>query len=385
MIAREIEKEVLSIANQYPVVLITGARQTGKTTLAQRCFPQMQYINLEDPGHSNAASYDPVGFINNLKGGAIIDEIQKVPSLLSSIQVEVDRTRINGQFILTGSNQFSLLETVTQTLAGRVGIIKLLPLTIAETKLFGINYNVNEYILNGFYPGIYNNKTEPYKAYRNYFETYIERDLRQLINIKDLKKFQLFIRLCAGRIGQLFNASNLSNEVGVSVPTIQNWVSVLEASFIVFFLQPWYSNINKRLVKSSKLYFLDVGLANYLLGNENTRHIEIHPLRGALFENLVVNELLKQRFNRGLDNNLYFYRDNHQNEVDILARNGNQFDIYEIKISETFHADFLKGLSYLSFLIPNQIKNKYLVYTGSNEFELQKNRIINFCNTGKVE
>lgn len=380
MIAREIENEVLNIANQYPVVLITGARQTGKTTLTQKCFPQLKYVNLEDPGQRNAASSDPVGFINSLKDGAIIDEIQKVPSLLSSIQVAVDKIRKPGQFIITGSNQFSLLESVAQSLAGRAGIIKLLPLTIAETKLFGCNYGVNEFILNGFYPGVYNNKTEPYKAYRNYYETYIERDLRQIINLKELKKFQLFVRLCAGRIGQLFNASNLSNEVGVSIPSIQNWISVLETSFIVFFLHPWYSNINKRLVKSPKLYFLDVGLASYLLGNENTRHIETHPLRGSLFENLVVIELLKHRFNCGMDNNLFFYRDNHQNEVDILVRHGNLFDAYEIKASETFHADFLKGLNYISSLIPNQIKTKNLVYAGSNEFEIQKTEIVNFCN-----
>jgi hypothetical protein len=380
MIAREIERDVLNVANQYPVVLITGARQAGKTTLAQKCFPHLKYVNLEDPGQRNAASYDPVGFINSLQDGAVIDEIQKVPSLLSSIQVAVDKIRKPGQFIITGSNQFSLLESVTQSLAGRAGIIKLLPLTIAETTLFGCNYNVNEFILNGFYPGIYNHKTESYKTYRNYYETYIERDLRQIINLKELKKFQLFVRLCAGRIGQLFNATSLSNEVGVSVPTIQNWVSVLETSFIVFFLQPWYSNINKRLIKSPKLYFFDVGLANYLLGNENIRHIETHPLRGLLFENIVVIELLKHRFNSGMDNNLFFYRDNHQNEVDILVRHGNLFDAYEIKASETFHADFLKGLNYITSLIPDQIKTKNLVYAGSDEFQLLETRITNFCN-----
>ncbi len=385
MIIREIEKEVRNIANQYPVVLITGARQTGKTILSQRCFPQLRYVNLEDPSQSYAASYDPVGFIGSLTEGVVIDEIQKVPSLLSSIQAVVDKTRKPGQFIITGSNQFSLLETITQSLAGRVGMIKLLPLTIAETKLFECNYSVNDYILNGFYPGIYNNKTEPHKAYRNYYETYIERDLRQIINLKELKKFQLFVRLCAGRIGQIFNASNLSNEVGVSVPTIQNWISVLETSFIVFFLQPWYSNTSKRLVKSPKLYFLDVGLASYLLGNENIRHIETHPLRGSLFENLVVIELLKHRFNRGLDNNLFFYRDNHQNEVDVLARHGNLFDAYEIKASETFHPTFLKGLNYISSIIPDQIKTRNLVYSGSDEHTLQETQIVNFCHVKNEE
>jgi hypothetical protein len=385
MIQREIEKELQNISSQYPVTIITGPRQSGKTTLAQTCFPKKQYVNLEDPGQFSAASYDPNGFINKLKDGAIIDEVQRVPNLLSSIQVEVDRSKIKGQFILTGSNHFSLIESVAQSLAGRVGILKLLPLTLNEVTKFKKVKSVEEQILMGFYPGVYDNKLEPYKAYRNYYETYIERDLRQLITVKDLKKFQLFVRLCAGRTGQLFNASNLSNEVGVSVPTIQHWVSILETSFIVFFLQPWFSNVNKRLIKTPKLYFVDVGIASYLLGNENTKHIETHPQRGALFENMVVIDLLKQRYNGGLDNNLFFYRDNHKNEIDVLTRKGSLFNAYEIKVSQTFHNDFLKGLNYIQSLIPDSINNKYLVYAGRDEYELNGAHIVNYRNTPKEE
>lgn len=380
MIRREIENELKSISSQYPVTIITGPRQSGKTTLAQMCFPEKRYVNLEDPGLFSAASFDPNGFINGLKDGAIIDEIQRVPDLLSSIQVKVDRSKKNGQFILTGSNQFSLIESVAQSLAGRAGILKLLPLTFQEVSRFKRIDSVEEQILMGFYPGVYDKKQEPYKAYRNYYETYIERDLRQLINIKDLKKFQLFVRLCAGRIGQLYNASNLSNEVGVSVPTIQHWTSILETSFIVFFLQPWFSNIGKRLIKTPKMYFIDVGIASYLLGNENTNHIATHPQRGALFENMVVIDLLKQRYNRGLDNNLFFYRDNHQNETDILARQGSYLTAYEVKVSQTFHADFLKGLNYIQSLIPDSIGNRYLVYSGKDEYELNNAQIVNYRN-----
>ena len=379
MIRRVIEPELINLSKQYPVILITGPRQSGKTTLAQQCFPGKKYVNLEDPGQNYAAGFDPNGYIDSLQDGAIIDEIQNVPELLSSIQAEVDRSKINGRFILTGSNQFSLLESITQTLAGRVGILKLLPFTIQETRLFKKSMTIEEQILTGFYPGVYNNKLEPYKAYRNYYETYIERDLRQLINVKDLRKFQLFIRLCAGRTGQLFNASNLSNEVGVSVPTIQQWASILETSFIIFFLQPWYSNINKRLIKTPKLYFVDVGIANYLLGNENTTHVATHPVKGALFENLVIIELLKNRYNQGLDNNLFFYRDNHQNEVDVLERVGSKLNAYEIKASQTFHVDFLKGLNYISKLIPETLNEKYLLYSGNDEFLLNNVYVKNYA------
>ncbi len=378
MIRREIETEVINISKQYPVTIITGPRQSGKTTLARACFPDKKYVNLEDPAQRRVASYDLNGFIENLKEGAVIDEIQRVPELISSIQVEVDRKRVNRRFILTGSNQFSLIESVTQSLAGRAAFLKLLPFTLKEASEYNLSLSADEQILTGFYPAIYENSLEPYKAYLNYYETYIERDLRQLINIKDMNKFQLFMRLCAGRTGQIFNASNLANETGVSLPTIQNWVSILETSFVVFFLQPWHSNIGKRLIKSPKLYFTDVGLASYLLGNENAKHISTHPVRGHLFENMIVSELLKHRYNAGLDNNLFFYRDNHQNEVDIIARRGSKLNVYEIKASQTFHSDFMKGIDYIGRLLPEIVGDKMVIYGGGDEFSVGSVRVIGF-------
>lgn len=380
MIFRIIEKEVKSTAKKYPVVLITGPRQSGKTTLAKLCFPDKKYINLEDPGLSIAASEDPNGFISNIKEGAILDEIQRVPALLRSIQVEADSRKKKGRFILTGSNQFSLIHNVSQSLAGRIGILKLLPMTINETLEFKKINKIDTFLHHGFYPGIYSNKLDPYKAYRNYYETYIERDLRQLINIKDLRKFHLFIRLCAGRIGQLFNASNLSNEVGVSVPTIQHWASVLEASFIIFFLQPWHTSTNKRLVKTPKIYFIDTGIANYLLGNESENHTSTHPGRGALFENMIILELLKKRYNKGLENNLFFYRDNHQNEVDIIEQEGSHVNTFEVKSSQTFHSDFLKGLNFFKSVFTEQVKTQTLIYAGKENLTINNINIKNYLN-----
>lgn len=380
MISRIIEKEVKSTAKKYPVILITGPRQSGKTTLAKLCFPDKKYFNLEDPGLSIAASEDPNGFISNIKEGAILDEIQRVPALLHSIQVEADSRKKKGRFILTGSNQFSLIHNVSQSLAGRIGILKLLPMTINETLEFKKINKIDTFLHHGFYPGIYSNKLDPYKAYRNYYETYIERDLRQRINIKDLRKFHLFIRLCAGRIGQLFNASNLSNEVGVSVPTIQHWVSVLEASFIIFFLQPWHTSTNKRLVKTPKIYFIDTGIANYLLGNESENHTSTHPGRGALFENMIILELLKKRYNKGLENNLFFYRDNHQNEVDIIEQVGSHVNTFEVKSSQTFHSDFLKGLNFFRSVFTEQVKIQTLIYAGNENLTINNINIKNYLN-----
>ncbi len=377
MIQREIYNELISISGQYPVIIITGPRQSGKTTLAKQAFPEKAYFSLENPDTRQLAILDPIGFLNSFPDGAILDEIQRSPDLLSYIQGMVDKKKEHGKFILTGSNQFSLMNSVSQSLAGRAALLKLLPLTIHETKLFGSEFNIDEFILNGFYPGIYDYKQEPYKAYRNYYETYIERDVKQLINLKDLNKFQLFMRLCAGRVGQLLNTSHLSNEVGVSVPTIQNWLSVLQASYIIFLLQPWSGNLKKRLIKTPKLYFYDVGLASFLMGNENLNHISRDPLRGSLFENMVIIDVLKSRYNKGLDNNLFFYRDNHQNEVDILEKNGNRLNAIEIKSSSTFHTDFLNQLDYIKKIIPDRVDKTTLIYSGDKDFIINNHVITN--------
>jgi uncharacterized protein len=264
-------------------------------------------------------------------------------------------------------------------LAGRTVILKLLPLSTNEL-LSKYNFtDTDELLFSGFYPGIYSEKQNPTIAYRSYFETYIERDLRQMLEVKNLRLFQKFIRLCAGRTGQLFNASNLANETGVSTPTIQHWLSILEASFIVFMLEPFYANISKRLIKSPKLYFTDPGFACYLLGIENPSQLSKFPLRGQLFENMVVLELLKYKYNKGLDANLFFYRDNHQNEIDAMMKVNQQFNIFEIKSSETFHSDFLKGLNYFKANFPDLTKKSYLIYSGEQKLISEENHsIINF-------
>ncbi|MBN2262249.1 MAG: ATP-binding protein [Prolixibacteraceae bacterium] len=378
IIEREIHNELLAMSGHYPVVTITGPRQSGKTTLARTTFPNKPYFNFENPDTRQQVELDPRAFLQANQDGMIIDEFQRYPEILSYIQGLVDSKRTMGRFILTGSNQLSMLSSVSQSLAGRTSLLKLLPFTISEANKFDSEVRVDHLLTKGFYPGVYSNELNPYKAYRNYYETYVERDVRQLSNIQNLHQFQLFIRLCAGRIGQLFNASALGNEIGVSVHTIKNWLSILEASYIVFVLHPWHSNLNKRIVKTPKIFFYDVGLASYLLGIENETHMATHPLRGALFENMVVIELLKRRYNNGLDSNFFFYRDNHGNEVDLVQEQGHYLKLFEIKSAMTFHPEFLKGLNYLRNLIPDRIQESTLIYSGDDDFTVQNHKIVNF-------
>jgi len=378
LIKRQIENIVLDLSRKYPVITLTGPRQSGKTTLVRKLFPSKEYINLENPDQRALAQSDPRAFLQQIRQGAILDEIQRTPDILSYLQEIVDTRQKKGQFILTGSNQFSLLNNITQSLAGRTVLLKLLPFSIQELKDHAKNFSADDFLYSGFYPGIYKEQLNPTIAYRSYYETYIERDLRQLINVKDLDLFQRFVRLCAGRIGQLFNASHLSNEVGVSVPTIKSWLSILQASYVVLALQPYYENINKRLTKSSKLYFYDVGLATYLLGIENQQQINRDPLRGALFENMAFMELVKARYNQALDHNLYFYRDSHQNEIDIVFKSGSRLIPIEIKSAQTFNAHFLKGLEYFEKLFPGRVGTGYVVYDGEIEQKIRHFEIINF-------
>ena len=378
LVSRNIAPELSQLATQYPVVTITGPRQSGKTTLARTVFPDKPYFNLENPDTRQIIQSDPRSFFNSNREGAIIDEFQKLPEILSYIQGIVDEKKMNGQFILTGSNQLSMLSSLTQSLAGRTALLTLLPFSFDELSQMGELPSTDGLLYQGFYPGVYANQLNATKAYRNYYETYIERDVRQLSAIQHLSQFQLFIKLCAGRVGQLFNASNLANEVGVSIPTIKHWISVLQATYIVFLLQPWHTNVNKRLVKTPKLYFYDPGLASYLLGIESQNQIATHPLRGALFENMVVVELIKSRFNNGLSNNFYFYRDNHNNEVDLVQEQGHLLNVFEIKSSMTFHPDFLKGINYLKKLTSQKIQKSFLIYAGNDDFVTQESQVLNY-------
>lgn len=379
-----VQREIIDIFNelkyQYPVLTLTGPRQSGKTTLAKFLFPDYMYVSLEDPDIRELAISDPRAFLRKSESypGIVLDEIQRVPELTSYIQGRVDVEQIPGKYILTGSHQFDLRNSINQSLAGRTAILKLLPFSLNELRQIDTPRTTDGYLLSGFYPGIHDKKLNPTIACRNYFETYIERDLRQIINIKDLRLFRKFVRLCAGRIGQIFKLSSLANETGVSVPTINSWISVLEASFIIFLLEPWYANIGKRLIKSPKLYFYDTGLAAYLLGIETENQMERDPLRGNLFENMVIMELVKSRLNQGLDPNIYFYRDNNGNEVDIIYKTGRRLIPVEIKSAETFRNDFIKGLNYMKKIMPDQTDPGYVVYAGSQEQEGGNFGLINY-------
>lgn len=376
IIKREIETSLKDLSKKYPVVTITGPRQSGKTTLVKYVFKNKPYLNLEAPDIREFATTDPRGFLNQIPDGAIIDEIQRVPELLSYIQVIVDEKRINGMFILTGSQQFELSNSISQSLAGRTALLKLLPFSISELLPRYAKLDVNELLYRGFFPRIYDHNLNPTKTLSDYFETYVERDLRELIQIKNLMVFQKFVKMCAGRVGQLLNLQNLANDVGISHTTAREWLTLLQASYVVFLLEPHYANIKKRLIKSPKLYFYDVALASFLLGIENKTHIVSHPLRGNLFENMVVIDLLKKRFNNAKQNNLVFYRDSNGNEVDILYKIGARLLPIEIKAGETISQDYVKGICSFEKIIENPFGG-IVAYAG-NQTQTRGN--INVCN-----
>lgn len=360
MIYREAEKELQLLSAQFKAVAVTGPRQSGKTTLVKKVFKEKAYVNLENPDLRQFAREDPRGFLSNYPDGAILDEVQRVPELFSYLQQILDEKEQNGLFILTGSNNFLLNSNISQSLAGRVGYLFLLPLDIGEINP-GANMS-NQLIFKGGYPEIYQKDIDPKKYYDNYIRTYVERDVRLLKNITDLYTFERFLRLCAGRTGQLLNMSSLAADVGVDVKTIGSWLGVLEASFIAFRLYPYHENYNKRIVKMPKLYFYDTGLASALMGIEDVSQLTIHPLRGGLFENLVVVDFLKRLYNNGKQNNLYFWRDNIGNEVDLLIKKGaNRYPV-EIKSAQTISDEFFKGIRYWNKL--TNTEGGYLVYAG---------------------
>ena len=322
MIEREITPRLASLFQQYPFVTVTGPRQSGKTTLCRGAFPHLAYANLEAPDQREFASSDPRGFLSQFPEGAIIDEVQHVPDLLSYLQVIGDERGRPGLFVLTGSEQLRLSNAVSQSLAGRTALLRLLPFSLAERRQTGASDQVDDILYSGFYPRILAQGLEPRQALGDYFETYVERDVRRLGEVRNLTSFRTFVRLCAGRVGQLINLTSLGSDAGVSHTTAKEWLTVLEASYIIFQVPPFHANIRKRLIKSPKFYFYDVGLASYLNGIERPEQIATHPLRGPLFENAVVAEALKHRFNRGREHNLSFFRDAQGLECDLLYTTG---------------------------------------------------------------
>ena len=347
MIYRRASEKLLELATYFKVVAVVGPRQSGKTTLVRSIFPHKPYVSLEDPDRRRYALEDPRGFLGDFPEGAILDEVQRTPELFSYLQGVVDEKSTTGQFILTGSNNFLLQQSITQSLAGRVGYLQLLPFQLAE--IYSREQEVpdeDSLMLKGGFPPIYQPGIPTSLWYPNYLRTYIERDVRQVKNISDLIVFERFIRLLAGRVSQELNLTSLGNEVGVDSKTIQSWIGILESSFLIYLLRPHFQNFNKIIVKRPKLYFLDTGLVSFLLGIERKEQLKTHPLRGALFENLIVTELIKQRTNQADEINLFFWRDKTGHEIDVLIDEGLDLIPVEIKSGKTINSDYFKNLKY---------------------------------------
>ncbi len=364
MIARTMEKELLAQLKEFPIATVLGPRQAGKTTLVRKVLPDFDYITLEDPETRAIAEEDPKALLRRYRHQAIFDEIQRAPQLLSYLQGIVDEDRVNGQFVLTGSHQLGLRQAIAQTLAGRTGMLHLLPLSISELTSEGITFtSFEEYLFHGFLPRVHDQNQRPHTAYSSYYQTYVERDVRQLIQLKNASLFEKFIKLLAGRVGQVINFHSLGGDVGADAKTIKHWLSILEASFVVFKLPPYFENFGKRVIKSPKYYFMDTGFLCYLLGIEKSEQVTRDPLVGSLFENLVVLEALKARFHRGLSPNLYFFRDSHGNEIDLLHKSGSNLKGSEIKSASTYHSSFKKGLLHFSKNMTALAKSS-IVYSG---------------------
>ncbi len=383
MIPRTLSQKLRKLASQYPVVTITGPRQSGKTTLVRAEFPEYRYISLENPDYRQLALEDPRGFLRPLKSGVILDEVQRVPDLFSYIQTIVDENDQPGAFVLTGSQNFLLLERISQSLAGRTAILHLLPLS--KRELFrqsplnpddfpSVSVSKAEYpgvwemLFKGFYPRIHDKNLDPTEWYAWYYQTYVERDVRSILNIGDLDAFVRFVRLCAGRNGQLVNFSTLAADAGISHSTAKRWLSILQAGFIIALLQSHHENFRKRLVKSPKLYFLDSGLLSFLLGIKSAEELQFHAMRGSVFESFVFLELYKMYAHVGQIPPVYFWRDAKGHEVDFIIERGNKRVIIDVKSGETINADYFKGLKYYQQLAGDKVDQSLLVYGGFEHF-----------------
>lgn len=364
-IERDITSAIKTASNYFSVITLTGPRQSGKSTLLRHIFPDVPYRSMEEPDIRMTATSDPKGFLNNFQNGVVIDEVQRVPELLSYIQTIVDENA-QRKFYLTGSSNLALLNNVTQSLAGRTAVFELLPLSLHEISELDTDKTIDDLLTSGFYPAIWSGVNIPSLLYPNYTKTYLERDVHELLAVKDYHTFYAFLRLCAARIGSIFNASELANELGVSVNTIKSWLSVLQASYIIYMLPPFHTNTRKRLTKNPKLYFTDCGLAASLLDIDSPATMNRDKMRGHLFENMVIINELKKVYNSGKTTPLYFYRDSNGNEVDLLIKEGSAYNCIEIKSSQTFHPDFTKGLNAFQKTFPELCKTQSVIYAGEN-------------------
>ncbi len=362
MISREAEQELRNLARQFKSVAVVGPRQSGKTTLVKAVFKDKAYVNLENPDIRMFAKEDPRGFLSAYPNGALLDEIQRVPELFSYLQQVLDDSEEKGLFILTGSNNFLIQENIAQSLVGRVAYLFLLPLSLTELNRFDLSSD--SLMIRGGYPGLLSEEVQPHTYYSNYIRTYVERDVRLIKNITHLYTFEKFVKLCAGRIGQLLNMNSLAAEVGVDSKTIASWIGVLETSFVVFRMYPYFQNYNKRLVKMPKLYFYDTGLAALLLGMKEKDQLILHPYRGALFENLVILEILKKRYNKGVLDSLYFWKNSTGNEIDLLLDSSKGTVPIEIKSGKTITVEYFKGLNYWMNL--SGVEKGFVVYDGED-------------------
>lgn len=382
-ISRKIEPILLETARQFPLVAITGPRQSGKTTLTKKCFPDYKYISLENLDTREAATEDPRNFLasfDNAKG-VIIDEIQEVPSLFPYLQEIVDTKSRPGFFILTGSKNILLQENISQSLAGRVALLTLLPFSIDELKDANILLgHVDNIMLRGFYPRIYKENIDPEKWLRNYITTYIERDVRQLINIDKLVIFQRFIRVCAARVGNILNYADIARDCDLSLNTVKSWISILEASYIIKLVQPYYKNYNKRVIKTPKLYFYDTGIICNLLGIKNIDELNIHPMRGAIFESMMISNIYKYNFNSDLAPNIFFWRDTKGNEIDcLIEKKFNETVPIEIKSGMTLSRRFFKEIENWNN-ITKENANAYLIYGGNEDWIRQEAKVFSWQN-----
>ncbi len=381
MIERTLASKVTSLAQKFQVITLTGPRQSGKTTLVRATFPDLPYVSLEEPDIRQIALTDPRGFLSNYPNGVILDEIQNTPELFSYIQRVVDENR-QIQFILTGSSNFLLMEKISQTLAGRTAVLHLLPFSLQELEPLADSYE--NLIFKGQYPRIYDRAIPPSDFYPSYIQTYVDRDVRMIKNIGDINAFIQFTQLCAGRIGQPLNNASLANDAGISPNTAKSWLSILESSYILYRLQPYHRNFNKRLVKSPKLYFYDTGVACSLLGIREQEQVNLHYMKGSLFENLILNEFIKRSFNRGENRQPYYWQDNHGKEIDCLLADGEKVTAVEIKSGKTMSTSYFENLNYWRSLAALPENQEYVVYGGEQSMQTSAGTLISWKNLDRI-